>query len=79
MYNTSRIALLQCGLNTWENAPCLYIRIPIPGKDPLYLGMYVDDLIYFLVDKTVENNFETFLKLFLDVGISGTSQYFLGF
>ena len=74
MYNTSRIALLQCGLNTWENAPCLYIRIPIPGKVPLYLGMYEDDLIYFLVDKTVENNFETFLKLFLDVGISGTSQ-----
>ena len=52
----------------------VYIGIIIPGSAPLYLGMYVDDFIYFSTDPEVENKFEVVLSLLLNVEFTGPPQ-----
>ena len=39
--------------------PCVFKFTPAEGKPPLYLGMYVDDFIYFSESDDVEKAFET--------------------
>ena len=47
-------ALNKVGLKSIPNEDCLFVGNPIEGKPPLYLAMYVDDLVYFLADPEVE-------------------------
>jgi len=35
------------GLWSSENSPCLFTGIIIPGEPLIYVGIYVDDIIYF--------------------------------
>ena len=77
-YETVNKALINVGLMPCANTPCLYSGTLIKGKSPIYLGMYVDDFIYFSQDKEVEQKLENTLKLLLYVEFSGSPQYFLG-
>ena len=62
----------------FPNVPCLYSGTIIPGSALLYLGMYVDDFIYFSIDPEVKKKFETAHSLLLNVEFTGPPQYFLG-
>ena len=77
-YEKSKKVLASIGLHPSPNVPCLYSGTIIPGSAPLYLGMYVDDFIYFSTDPKVEKKFEVALNLLLNVEFTGPPQYFLG-
>ena len=61
-----------------KNAPCLSKGTAIPGKAPMYLGLYVDDFVYFSVDPEVEAAFEKKLKAKTLVDFMGQVTHFLG-
>jgi len=44
-----------------KNSPCLFVGTIIPGKPPIYVGIHVDDIIYFSADDDVERKFESLL------------------
>jgi hypothetical protein len=46
--------LRDIGLRQTKHDDCLFVGSLIPGRPPLYLGIYVDDLIYFSADPEVE-------------------------
>ena len=79
-YETAKKALLAIGLQPCPNAPCIFHGSIIPGKAPLYVGLYVDDFIYFSSDPTVEQAFETLLpsKTTLKIDFNGPIHHFLG-
>jgi len=35
------------GLRSSNNSPCLFTGVLIPGEPPIFVGIYVDDIIYF--------------------------------
>lgn len=50
----------------------------IKDRAPLYLGLYVDDFVYFSTDKEVEKSFEQQLKSKTNVDFMGNVSHFLG-
>jgi len=42
------------GLKNSESSPCLFTGVLIPGEPPIYVGIYVDDIIYFSSNDNVE-------------------------
>ena len=70
--------LKEAGLEPCPNAPCLFKGCIIPGKPPIYLGLYVDDFIFFSRDKTVEKEFEKRIKATTNVDFMGNVTHFLG-
>lgn len=79
-YETAKNALLQLNLQPCPNAPCIFTGQIIPNKPPIYVGMYVDDFIYFSSDPSVEMAFETLLpsKTSLQLEFNGPLHHFLG-
>jgi hypothetical protein len=49
-----------------------------PSSEPLTLGLYVDDFVYFLMDPKVEAKFECLLKQQVTVNFMGRAEWFLG-
>ena len=54
------------------------MAIPIPGKPQIYLGLYVDDLIYYSTSDEVEEWFEQGLQSKVKVDFMGITSWFLG-
>jgi Reverse transcriptase (RNA-dependent DNA polymerase). len=79
-YETAKDALISIGLQPCPNAPCIFSGVLIPDKPPLYVGIYVDDFIYFSADPTVEHAFEQTLptKTKLQIEFNGPVHHFLG-
>ena len=50
----------------------------IPGCPPIYLGLYVDDFIYFSEGKQVEQEFEDDFGSQITIDFNGPITYFLG-
>jgi hypothetical protein len=50
----------------------------LPGLPPLYLAMYVDDVIYFSADPSVEKQFEVDFLARVKVNFMGEADYYLG-
>jgi len=50
------------GLKNSESSPCLFTGVLIPGEPPIYVGIYVDDIIYFSSNDNVEWKFEELLS-----------------
>jgi hypothetical protein len=50
--------LKSMGLRSSANSPCLFFGTIFEGKAPIYVGIYVDDIIYFSQDDEVEWEFE---------------------
>jgi hypothetical protein len=50
----------------------------IPGHAPLYLAIYVDNLIYFLADPEVEKKFESDFASRVMVDFMGDAEFYLG-
>lgn len=77
-FKKSRRALLDIGLVQCPNEPCLFHGVLIDGEPPLYVGIYVDDLIYFSGSDAVEHHFESSLSSLLEVDLQGDCAFFLG-
>ena len=70
--------LLAMGLKNSHNSPCLFVGTLIPGESPIYVGIYVDDIIYFSPSNTVEAKFESLLSSIGNVDFMGQVTHFLG-
>ena len=57
---------------------CVFKCTPLPGEPPIYVGLYVDDFIYYSKSDKVEAWFETNLKSHVKVDFLGTATWFLG-
>jgi len=68
----------ELGLTQCKNDPCVYFGTPIPGQPPIYLAIYVDDLVYFSPSDDVEKYFEQALAQKINVDFMGDAEFFLG-
>ena len=60
------------------NAPCLFSGIPKNAKSRIYIGLYVDDFIYFAEDDATQHQFETNLAKSTLVSFQNHPKLFLG-
>ena len=77
-YDRAIHLLHQTGLEPLPNAPCILTGEIIPGAKPLYLGLYVDDFIYFSEDEEVEKAFKHKFSQLTKVDFLRTVSHFLG-
>jgi len=66
------------GLTSSTISPCLFVGQLIEEGTPIYVGIYVDDIIYFSVSDAVEKKFESLLSIIGDVDFMGPVSHFLG-
>ena len=66
------------GLRPLNNAPCIFKGQIIPNQPPLYLGLYVDDFVYFSESDQVEQHFQKLLEAQTNVDFMGPVTHFLG-
>ena len=57
-FDKAATSMKSIGLTPSPHAPCIFHGELLPNKPKLYLGMYVDDLLYFSSDPDVEAEFE---------------------
>jgi len=73
-----RSHLQSMGLKNSTTSPCLFVGHLIEGAPPIYVGIYVDDIIYFSSCNDVERKFEGLLSTIGDVDFMGQVSHFLG-
>jgi hypothetical protein len=66
------------GLHCSDTLPCLFFGNLIEGEPPIYIGIYVDDTIYFSASDKVERYFESSLPTIGTVEFMGQVSHFLG-
>jgi hypothetical protein len=66
------------GLRHSNTSPCLFFGHLIDGEPPIYIGIYVDDIIYFSASDKVERYFESSLSTIGTVEFMGQVSHFLG-
>ena len=66
------------GFDSMAQDKCVYKCTPIEGQSPIYVGLYVDDLVYYSKTNKVEQWFENNLKSHLKVDSMGDAAWFLG-
>lgn len=76
-YDHVILLLKMCGLTPCTQAPFIFRGTPIPGKAPLYLGLYVDYFIYFSSDIEVEKKFQSQLSELTKVQFMGQVSHFI--
>ncbi len=70
--------LKEIGLEQHPYSPCIFYGTLIEGEPPLYLGLYVDDFIYFSESQEVETHFEKSFKSKMPMTFNSEISYFLG-
>lgn len=70
--------LKSMGLKSSSNSPCLFVGTLIDGEPPIYIGIYVDDIIYFSASDAVECRFEKQLSSLGSIDFMGQVTHFLG-
>jgi hypothetical protein len=71
------IELLNYGFCS-ASSPCLFVGHLLDGEPPIYVGVYVDDIIYFSASDHVERHFENFLSTIGAIEFMGQVTHFLG-
>jgi hypothetical protein len=66
------------GLQISETSAWLFTRILILGEPPIYIGIYVDDLIYFSASDSVEKKNDELLSAIATVDFMCQVSLFLG-
>jgi len=66
------------GLRQSTTFPCIFIGQLIEGGPSIYVGIYVDDTIYFSPSDKVEKQFKSVLCSIGDVDFMGQVTHFLG-
>ena len=77
-YEKAKATLKDLGIVQLDNSPCVFKSTPIPGKPPIYIGLYVDDFIYFSESDEVEKSFETEWGKRFKTTFDGDVSHFLG-
>jgi hypothetical protein len=77
-FDTLSTHLKSMGLRNSRNSPCLFIGHLIPGEPPIYVGVYVDDVIYFSPSDSVEKKFESSFSAIGNVDFMDQVSHFLG-
>ena len=77
-YELAKKTLLSIGFTVHPTSPCIFIGNLIPNEPPIYLGIYVDDMIYFSESRQVEEKFEKDFGAKLNTDFNGPIQWFLG-
>ena len=75
-YETCKATLLAIGFKPCPNSPCLFVGHLLPNEAPIYLGLYVDNFIYFSKSSKVETHFETAFSDKLKVEFTPQFDYF---
>jgi hypothetical protein len=70
--------LKSMGLKTSSTSPCLFMGSLIDDEPPIYVGIYVDDIIYFSASDAVEWKVESLLSTIGSVDFIGKVSLFLG-
>jgi hypothetical protein len=70
--------LRSMGLRQSTTSPCIFIGNLIEGGPPIYVGIYVDDIIYFSNSDDVEKRFESLLSGIGSIDFMGQVSHFLG-
>jgi len=70
--------LRSIGMQQSSISPCLFVGTLIPGQPPVYVSIYVDDIIYFSASDSVEREFEKQLSSIGNVDFMGQVSHFLG-
>jgi hypothetical protein len=65
------------GLQTSPKSPCLFVGTIIAGEAPIYVGIYVDNIIYFSPSNAVERKFEEQLSFLGSIEFMGQVTHFL--
>jgi len=66
------------GLCQSPKSPCIFFGSLVEGGPPIYVGIYVDDIIYFSSSNEVEHHFESMLSKIGEVDFMGQVSHFLG-
>ena len=66
------------GFDSMDQDHCVYKCTPIEGEPPIYVGLYIDDIIYYSRSDKVKQWFENTLKLHINVDFMGDASCFLG-
>lgn len=66
------------GFKAMPQDNCVLKCSPIPGHPPIYVGLYVDNFIYYSKPDKVEEWFEQNLKSHVKVNFMGEVDWFLG-
>jgi len=66
------------GLQSSPNLPCLFVGTLIPGEVPIYVGIYVDNIIYFSHSAATERKFEELLSTLGSIDFMGQVTHFFG-
>ena len=77
-FDKATTLLDKVGLKPCPHAPCVFSGNILPNKPPLYLGLYVDDIVYFSSDPEVEQAFEEKFGNLTTVDFMGEVTFFLG-
>jgi hypothetical protein len=70
--------LKEMGLSCSSMSLCLFMGTLIEGEPPIYVGVYVDDIIYFSTSEKVENRFQTLFSTIGQVNFMGQVSLFPG-
>jgi len=65
------------GLQQSQISPCIFMGTLLKGHPPIYVSIYVDDVIYFSTDDTVKREFEKQLGTIGNVDFIGQVSHFL--
>ena len=77
-YETAKQILKEMGFQQSKHSPCIFVGQLIKNQPPLYLGLYVDDFIFFSQSNAVEKKFmETFSNK-ITCTFNDKIDYFLG-
>ena len=63
---------------TTTSSPCIFYGYLLVSQPPIYVGIYVDNIIYFSESRQVEEIFEASLTSKIDVEFNGQIGYYLG-
>ena len=77
-YETCKKTLIKLGLQPLPNAPCIFTGTLIAGEPPIYLGLFVDDFIYFSASSNVEDKFKALFGNEYKVDFQDEITHFLG-
>ena len=78
LFDRAATLLQQVGLIPCPNFPYQFHGTPIPGYPPLFLGLYVDDFVYFSTNDKVKKSFETKFGNLTQIYFMGQVTFFLG-
>ncbi len=76
-YEKAKQVLESIGLKRIKNSNCIFSGTVIKGYPPIYVGLYVDDFIYFSSSDKVEKEFESQFGSQVPTTFDGDVNYFL--